>query len=951
MKIGSEMWRWSSLPLQLAVLTLAAGFLRNAAAVKVASSSSLNQVRLVANRTRISLVQLLREEPETLAEYCSGKGSEDDSESSKMTEKARVEADWRGFGTMYPGVVKKVNEHSLEILYDDGWEEEIKDKNMDGEYSKVNPLPSEETTEVKKEEKETKPVDDPVCDLVDEVDATKVKVKDIFKDIALWTATKRAQVSGKALAVVGARSGAGAGAPAPAPAQAAAPAPATASPTWQSPAPSPAILDQATTAQADELKRLAEELAAVDEQIRELKQAVADNDVIIQSNMPDDEASAKERARSSVDDLIEEYKKRLEERKKELAELEKKLAKQEQQLAVMGASQVSLDQIDKDIDELEALARKLKRKRDKFEEDGKLDPELRAYIDHLIEEAAKLREKVDALMEAEKAAQAAEEAAAKAELKASDEAQLEGGDVSGHKEATKASKLAREQEEKVFEAAQSVEEELETIDEDTEKLNSGLHPHGDRWWRYRYEHSFIEALLMIWVLIFMLFWETVAQKMRAKAYALSDAETASVAVSGTLYIHWVENVALELMAVLAVFVTVWLIAQFHMFDYIPLLLHPEDIPGEIPADMPDAKKLAEGVHLPEAPTGHSLLASGVRLLTGTSASDMHLPHTGDQYRRLAVDEVVILAIALLFYYSLTAAVVYQATEKLEKWTSFEEEALKAAGDVGTMSGTMSMAMSSSQRKSLKTAKSLSRMATVGPGQDEFFLLKSHFWDYCSTDPGMQKVIQQYELTSTKKVTEDTFPFWLYLRLNVRGTVDELYTFGWIVWLPIILTFCVLCLLHRFMHMGYIRIMLFFLAVQVTLCISMFLAIRAVNKEVAESKAELEEEAKTKIGAGAQSALAAAEHWMVWLIQYSGFFLGYGASRMICQEWMWKLHFWPVVGVCFVLFFLALAYVLLIAPMVPTFAAAMALPPFVDASNAEKVIDALQENRKRSTQSA
>eukprot|EP00971_Amphidinium_carterae_P216255 4292727-Amphidinium_carterae.1 len=78
------------------------------------------------------------------------------------------------------------------------------------------------------------------------------------------------------------------------------------------------------------------------------------------------------------------------------------------------------------------------------------------------------------------------------------------------------------------------------MDSGAEKLNTGVHPHGAKWWRFRYEHSFIEvlqwmlcrclcpccgvwgfmlaqALLMIWILVFMLIWEEVFTRLRIKA--------------------------------------------------------------------------------------------------------------------------------------------------------------------------------------------------------------------------------------------------------------------------------------------------------------------------------------------------------------------------------------------------------------------------------------------------
>merc|ERR1740117_1363285 len=64
------------------------------------------------------------------------------------------------------------------------------------------------------------------------------------------------------------------------------------------------------------------------------------------------------------------------------------------------------------------------------------------------------------------------------------------------------------------------------------------------------------------------------------------------------------------------------------------------------------------------------------------------------------------------------------------------------------------------------------------------------------------------------------------------------------------------------------------------------------------------------------------------LEFSLFFVCYGVARMICQPWMWELHFWPVLILTGVAIVASIAFYLLVAPGIPSFIAAMALPPYM-----------------------
>merc|ERR1711971_1360484 len=81
----------------------------------------------------------------------------------------------------------------------------------------------------------------------------------------------------------------------------------------------------------------------------------------------------------------------------------------------------------------------------------------------------------------------------------------------------------------------------------------------------------------------------------------------------------------------------------------------------------------------------------------------------------------------------------------------------------------------------------------------------------------------------------------------------------------------------------------------------------------------------------------------FVMHYTMFFLCYGASRAICQPWMWKLHFWLVVCAAVLTLVLTIIFVCMIAPMIPNFAASLSLPPYMDKHNLVKLGEIAEED--------
>jgi len=816
-----------------------------------------------------------RGEPSSLAEYCKGGPA-------PITEDQAVEADWGGYGSFYPAKIKDVNKNgSVDLKYDDGWTE----KNIKAE--KVKPVDGKTTTG-----KGEKP-DDAACDVVDKLEDVKTRVKDAEKDVSLWVKSKQAKdfgikPGGKLPAPTGKTLVED---PEPAPA----PAPAT-----------EAVMPPATAEQSDELKRLREELSGLDTEIMDLSKEINANNQLIYGDIGEDDKL--DDGVFTIDELIQQYKDRIEQRKQDLSRLKARRKEQDAELARVGVTPVSLNKLQEDVKGISEDVEGLKQTRDKLEGEGKLDPELGHALDKLVERGETLAERVDNLAKAEKEAAERKAAAIAARRKAEEEARkLKAEAEQAKREAEEAArrtaaaakeerekaeakakaaiaaaeakakdlekakkaaadaqqKAAEDAERQVMSAAMSLQDGLNGVTDGTRELDGNVHPHGDKWWRYRYEHSFVEGVLVCFVTVFIFFWEWVLKKLRMWVLLHSHLQLQQVLAYGTLYMDWLENALRELVACLLTFLTVWFLGHFYVFDQFPRYL--------------------------------------------PSTKHLHLPATGQEYRELATEMVIIMTFAMLLYFALLLAVVHSATLKLYRWAKHD---FRPETEGLTVQPTQS---------------EFGRSVTMAGNTNEYKQLQRFF---------MMTILAQ----DPEAIDSKNFSFWKYLRANVRSTSGSLMQFGPFMWIPILLTFGIFVLLHGWAHMGYIRIMIFFFFALVATFAFMTWVIIAVNKENADVVGSRSGTSQERTPMLARSA-----RFSIWAMAFALFFLCYGAARTFCQPWLWELYFNTLLCLTLATVLICAVFVVWLAPLVPSFTASLALPPYVEASQVKGMKEVLEKD--------
>jgi len=814
--------------------------------------------------------------PATLAEYCAGKPTNREMH-EKMEVDQKVMANWRGYGTFYPGKVEKKHSNgTVDIFYDDGFHEK-----------RVSPGDVKEVKEKKKEvvEEKTKPIDDPACEMLKYVTKLKEKFGHLSAKLSQWLQAQRAKVAQGEHPE-----------PPPSnwaaePAELAAPAPAPAPAIAVSPADNKGLNPPVGVAppkgKSEELETLKEQLADRDEQLKKLRREAQENEDALDEHREEAPPSQAPGAAKTVDDLIREYKERVAQRDQAIEQLKFKIAQQEQELARLGAAQVSLDEINRDVHDLSEEADKVETKRTDLEKRGKLDDELRVIVDRIVASVAKMEGKVEHLIKLQEEAKLRKaeadrvhaEAVKQAEARAVEKAEKEGKDpeeVSREVEAAiKVANIHHERERKeadleTLEAAQEVESEVKEAEASTTELDTGLHPHGEKWWRYRYEHSYIEAVIMIFIVFLYLIWNYLVKQLKNQIHLWSlpagvapktEAEEIADETHGAMYICWLHAFSVQMLVCILVFLTVWTLAQTPLIHIIPQILRPSE--------------------------------------------DLRVPNHGEEYRRLALDICTIFFFAIMFYYCLMLSVAHETRE-------------------------MTMCLQEFEGQQMTTARS----DVMRPHRSSAIATSSDQWEHCKTH-FVKHMSHEMQTTSSKDYIEiqrllgpdlSKFPLWHYLRLNVRMSVVELFTLSWQFWLPVVACFVIFMLCHRFAHMGYVRIMSFFGVCLLGIILSMAWKVKTATNCIHHGMETPRGTEKT--------VHQTMNTELVYLggLQFALFFICYGVARTICQSWMWELHFWPVLCLLVLAIMTSVLFVLLVAPAIPSFCAVMAMPPYVDPQN-------------------
>merc|ERR1719161_949048 len=211
------------------------------------------------------------------------------------------------------------------------------------------------------------------------------------------------------------------------------------------------------------------------------------------------------------------------------------------------------------------------------------------------------------------------------------------------------------------------------------------------------------------------------------------------------------------------------------------------------------------------------------------------------------------------------------------------------------------------------------MVSLVTDQEEFLILKEQFGLGINAHPDLQE--------EAAVINDESFQFWLYLALNVRHGMTNIYMISLITWIMLLVFFIMFCFLHIYAHLAWIRLFCFFGTVFVLAFLFMFWKVHSRVVELDQS-ADSHEAFKGDSFAEKYNT----EAWIGTVLQFTIFFCCYGVARILVSPWLWEFYFWYallcVVG--FVVF--AILFRLFCAPLLVVFLVIMALPPHLDPVN-------------------
>jgi hypothetical protein len=572
---------------------------------------------------------------------------------------------------------------------------------------------------------------------------------------------------------------------------------------------------------------------AAEEKLKETQDAEAEAEKELK-----DATNAEEKAKAEKN--LQEAKAKENEQKEQLGEIEQ--AEKDATNEVTEAQNkdvANAGNVEKMADGIARTIKELEEKREDLKKKGELDPDLRASMDEVLAEAKQARSTLRKVGEAEE----------------------KGG-----------SHLVAEVEE--------AEAELKDAKNDMQAAEAGIYPSGDKWWRFRYEFSYVEAMFAILLSFLALIGETALHSLRkliqnqSKNIRWQDERTVP-----TMYLSWFRYLGSEGLVLLWMNLAVWL-----LWVTVPWVYESWCV----------------------------------------SLSDpyMHLPTKKEQFKLQAWETAVHLTLAMILYFLAIYVVVYHASQRLKRWAHWSSQSRTHSQAALTHS------LTGSASPRLHHALSVSVIGNVS----QMTALRSMFLSEIRMRPDLMDFASRHKVTMT-----DDFPFFLYLSLCMNKALQDVFVVKIWTWVFILLIFCVFALCHRFLHLGTAELLCVFGASMIIIFGVMIYGVLQAIEKVGKERHRLSDSARAIEITSVLDTEKRFEHLMCSVLQLIIFFLCFGAVRLIFSYWMWRLHFWYTVLMGLALIAFSLLWIFFLAPLISAFMAVICVPPYIHTRGFEKTI--------------
>lgn len=438
-----------------------------------------------------------------------------------------------------------------------------------------------------------------------------------------------------------------------------------------------------------------------------------------------------------------------------------------------------------------------------------------------------------------------------------------------------------EAEKKLLGDLENLNKDMEDMRRDSSRIDQNVVPRGDKWWRYHWEYSFVESILLIILVIIILIWEGVHKLLRRAVKRRSMLSPFyMVEDETTLYTSWWHYMMGEMFVILLVAMSLAILARLGFFDL-------------------------------------------VLFTQSSSRPDFHLPTTTKMYMREAMEILLQLGMALIIFFGLVLMIVVTCVNRECEWNMFEVEGGAVARN--SLSAEAQLEIDEAGGIAPVSRVRASDMARLACGAQELLSLKMLFFAGANSCEAFA--------TAMDGVPQHKFHFWHYLSMTARTGVESVYEISIVTWCIFLCCLAFFAVCYRFFEIAFVHVM-------VIMAIFMLLVLAYmwwyVRREVSLVDLHGNLETIPRQQHEPRRRWMSAETTVGLMIQFPTFFMSYSLSRLICSSWTWI--YYPrtalcctVVGISF--FFL---YRLIIAPVAITFFVVTSLPPHMDQSHIRMV---------------
>lgn len=507
-------------------------------------------------------------------------------------------------------------------------------------------------------------------------------------------------------------------------------------------------------------------------------------------------------------------------------------------------------------------------------------------------------------------------------------------------------------------ALAEVESSADDVDVAAFDLETGVHPHGLKWWRFRWEYSLIEAIMLIFLIILVI----LAHQCINKGYDITKVfmPTKMVGFSSMLNLHNITfTTCVKEFAVLGVLQgVIWLMNQFGFFDWM-LTQIPKQVGRE--------------------PIAMAQINGALSLAQVAESFSMHLPNTGADlvYTLRCVNMHLFLGIA--FYFLVMYHVVVSAIHIFSMFLEAEdsgahEKYLSALSVEHFLSGTPRDAVRDSQTNprggmpkrrgtSIRDLASESSSASLGwtggclrTAQD-FHTVRRYFIHHVlKRDDLCQHLIEGAELEDEQALDDTLHRIFLYryLSVHIRKRLTEMIIIDFRIWLALVLVLVCDVVLHVYAHVSFVELLPLYITVAFSIQMYQIYHAHSRLKHIV-SHGSVEEDTKvidtseeerhgTSFGQRHRLDL-----WTVRMQQLILLLICYSGARVLASPYLWTDYFILSCIITAVLFLLYLFHVFIGSIWITLDMIVYSLPPYINDDEKVALVETINEAKGYSEQ--